>query len=348
MVAMTYLFEGGIEPAGMPHAVVVHPDIEAPSSFPLQRYEAAKRALAEYRSVDEVKDYRDKAIAVKAYAQQAGDRQLEIDAAEARLRSERRLGELMAEMPKHDGGRPAKTGVQCTPVLSESPHREAPPTLDSLGIDKNLAKSARSAAALPESEFESVLATHREQQKAVTASTLKSLQQKAKAHVSHNSGENEWYTPPEYIESARRVLGDIDLDPASNDIAQQTVKATTYYTKQDDGLAKSWSGRVWMNPPYAKDLIGKFVSKLVKEFQDGNVTDAIVLVNNATDSQWFQELAAVSTFVCFPKGRVKFLSRDGSKGAPLQGQAILYLGSSEGFASAFRDFGFCVERHGDV
>src|SRR5262249_11893632 len=87
-------------------------------------------------------------------------------------------------------------------------------------------------------------------------------EQPNRPHVAHNSGENEWYTPPEYIAAARAVLGSIDVDPASSDIAQETVCASVYYTKQDDGLAKLWRGKVWMNPPYSVDLIGRFIEKL--------------------------------------------------------------------------------------
>jgi hypothetical protein len=57
-------------------------------------------------------------------------------------------------------------------------------------------------------------------------------------HVSQNSGCFEWYTPAEYIGAARFVLGEIDLDPASSLIAQQTVKAKTFYTIEGDGLSK--------------------------------------------------------------------------------------------------------------
>jgi hypothetical protein len=49
---------------------------------------------------------------------------------------------------------------------------------------------------------------------------------------------------------AREVLGGIDLDPASNDYAQTSIKAKTYYSKQEDELKEPWFGRIWCNPPY--------------------------------------------------------------------------------------------------
>lgn len=82
-----------------------------------------------------------------------------------------------------------------------------------------------------------------------------------KPHVAFNSGNNEWYTPSEYIEAARAVMGEINLDPASSEIANKTVKADHIYTVEDNGLEKPWFGNVWLNPPYASDLIGKFAEK---------------------------------------------------------------------------------------
>ena len=168
------------------------------------------------------------------------------------------------------------------------------------------------------------------------------LEVQKRPHVANNSGNNEWYTPAEYIEAARKAMGSIDTDPASNDIANKVVKAEKYYTIETNGLAHDWTGNVWMNPPYSSDLISKFVEKL-KE-QRVNYNQAIILVNNATETQWFYEIVKIASAVCFPKSRVKFYMPDGKTGAPLQGQAVLYVGDNyEKFISAFGGIGWTAK-----
>lgn len=163
-----------------------------------------------------------------------------------------------------------------------------------------------------------------------------------KAHVGNNSGNNEWYTPPAYIEAARRVLGEIELDPASSEVANRTVQAATIYTAEDNGLAQSWpSCRIWMNPPYAQPLISQFSEKLAEAVENG--AEAIVLVNNATETAWFQRLGEVCSAICFPRTRIRFLDPMGNPGAPLQGQAIVYCGDeADTFAREFGAYGLVV------
>lgn len=160
-------------------------------------------------------------------------------------------------------------------------------------------------------------------------------------HVTHNSGNNEWYTPPEYIAAARTVMGGIDLDPASSPKANEIVQAPMFFTMEDDGLTRPWTGRVWLNPPYSGDLVARFVEKVVNSIRSGDVEQAVVLVNNATETGWFQLLAEHATSVAFPKGRIRYLDSDGRpRQSPLQGQAFLYFGPHrEHFEAVFSAFG---------
>lgn len=162
------------------------------------------------------------------------------------------------------------------------------------------------------------------------------------AHVANNSGDNEWYTPQEYVDSARAVLGSIDLDPASSEIAQRTVEASTFFTADDDGLSQDWSGNVFLNPPYARELIGRFTEKLCGEVKRGAVRSAIMLTNNSTDTSWFRLASSHATAVCFFHGRISFIHRDGQPGKPLQGQMGLYFGNDAAkFVQVFNAHGSC-------
>jgi phage N-6-adenine-methyltransferase len=164
-------------------------------------------------------------------------------------------------------------------------------------------------------------------------------------HRAAGTGVNEWYTPIEYIEIARDVMGGIDLDPASSAIAQERIQAGHYFTIDDDGLGLHWFGRVWLNPPYSQPEIRLFVEKAVSEYVSGRISQCIVLTHNYTDTAWFHVGAEHSDAICFTRGRIAFLDPDGNKAAPTQGQAFFYFGPEpERFAEAFSSVGFVMVR----
>jgi ParB family chromosome partitioning protein len=154
---------------------------------------------------------------------------------------------------------------------------------------------------------------------------------------------NEWYTPGEYITAAWATLGTIDLDPASCEEANQTVGAARIYTIADDGLTKPWHGRVWLNPPYGR-LAPDFIERLVTEYMNGNVEEAIVLVNaHSTDTKWFQPLWDYT--LCFTDHRIDFGAGTERRSGSTHGSVFVYLGQNlETFKNNFAKFGPVVRR----
>lgn len=213
---------------------------------------------------------------------------------------------------------------------------EAPPSViaavDSGAMSINMASKV---VDLPMADIAEIAAVPADQVVEVAKEAIK------RAHVANNGGNNEWYTPAQFIELAREVMGGIDTDPATSEVANKTVRATTTYTAETDGRDKPWNGRVWMNPPYAQPLIADFSEAVASKYESGEIEQACVLVNNATETQWFQRMLEASAAVCFPRSRIRFIDPQGSpSGAPLQGQAVLYMGPSpDQFVEAFSEQG---------
>lgn len=136
-------------------------------------------------------------------------------------------------------------------------------------------------------------------------------------------GYDHWMTPPIEIESARWYMGGINLDPASNVIAQNYVQADNYaYDYKDpinnellrppvgmthaDGLSIRWFGNVWLNPPYSAGLIDCFIDKAVEEWGRYAVERMLILVNSQTDTKWYHKLIQHSTRMFLYRGRLKY------------------------------------------
>lgn len=162
--------------------------------------------------------------------------------------------------------------------------------------------------------------------------------------INQTSGNVEWYTPSRIVEAARRVMGWFDLDPASSEIANQTVRAGEYYTILDDGLKLRWHGRVWLNHPYGRHGNREWIKKLCDSYQAGTIHSACCICFAATSERWFQPLFDYT--ICFPFKRVNFLDPNGRMiEGVTKGCAITYLGPhTESFVSVFSEIGNVVRR----
>lgn len=268
------------------------------------------------------------AEAAEKYYARAKDAELLYGAVEAKLTEQRNFVLWWDAQGRGDGGRPRKNPNGSDRVL----------VLADLGVDHMTVHRWRTKLS-DAKKFDATLEAARERCRRVCEAERGSTDQKGAS----GTGENEWYTPPEYLNAARKVLGSIDLDPASSDKAQETVEAAEYFTPEIDGLTQEWHGRIWLNPPYAQPHIANFVSKLVQEISIGNTTSAIMLTHNYTDTAWFHEAAGMCDAICFTRGRVKFYSAAGEVAAPTQGQAFFYFGDNvAAFAERFAGVGFVV------
>lgn len=140
------------------------------------------------------------------------------------------------------------------------------------------------------------------------------------ALVDHGRGPgtprtDEWLTPPSIIE-ALGGPGSFDLDPASP-AGRPWPTALMHFTKDDDGLSRDWFGRVWLNPPYSRPLLGRFMDRMAGH---GRGT---ALIFARTDTEVFhRHVWERAGGLLFLKGRMKFHSVSGEQagkdaGAPV-------------------------------
>jgi hypothetical protein len=300
----------------------------------------ASTRLAEARSAGEVLEARDAARAAWALAkvrQAANETQADclriINRAQSRLATEVDRAQERGEVARAGGDRTSIPRSSGNGDLAPQPA-----SIEDIGVSTQRLSEWREVRDTGEEVVEAAIQGALDEGRAPTQADIRRA-----VRGTQGTGDTEWFTPAEWLELVRTVLGVIDVDPASNLQAQQTVGAGRFFTRDDDGLTKEWRGTVWLNPPYAQPLISQFADKLIAELDNGNTTHAIVLTHNYTDTAWFQKLAARADAICFPKGRIRFEAPDGTLASPTQGQAFFYFGTAGSlFAETFRERGFVV------
>lgn len=181
----------------------------------------------------------------------------------------------------------------------------------------------------------------------------------------HAHGSADWMTPPAYIEAARKVMGGIDLDPASDEEASLIVKAPMYYTAWSDGLAvhNQWKGRIFLNPPGG--LVREFWARLVHEYARKRGVDQAVWIGYSLEQlQTLQRAFVLATpldfMFCVPDRRIAFVENKAkhaervekllaagknpsAASSPSHGNYVCYLGRRRRrFVKVFSAFGTVV------
>lgn len=120
--------------------------------------------------------------------------------------------------------------------------------------------------------------------------------------VHFSSACEEWETPHDLFDYLNKIHK-FTLDPCAT---VDNHLCDKFYTREDDGLAKSWAGEsVFMNPPYGRKIPGWMKKAFNSTLEDATV---VCLVPARTDTQWWHNYAQKGV-INFEKGRLKFRLR---------------------------------------
>ena len=147
------------------------------------------------------------------------------------------------------------------------------------------------------------------------------------AQAGNTSVFHGWETPKELLRLLYKVFGTFDLDPCSPTANKRRapVRARVHFTNEDDGLSLPWSGKVFVNPPYGREL-SHWVKKGKSEVEQGSADTVLALVPARTDTAWWHDHVAGQADVFFLRGRLSF--GKGGQSAPFP-SALCVWGASE-------------------
>ena len=133
----------------------------------------------------------------------------------------------------------------------------------------------------------------------------------------YSSASDNWETPQDFFDALNAEFH-FTLDAAASD---ENAKCARYFTKVQDGLAQDWTGVVWCNPPYGRE-VGRWVAKAAKSAEKGAVV--VMLLPARTDTRWFHDYINGRAEVRFVKGRLKFGGAKSS--APFPSMVVVFWG----------------------
>lgn len=246
------------------------------------------------------------------------------------------IGKLYQEQKKDA---PNATGVNQYANGVKGNNCPQPTTADRIGEQFNVApRTVKNAEKFAEA-VDTIANDYGDDLKQEILSREVKVSQKAvveQANVHFSSESEEWYTPAAIVDAVHWTLAGIDIDPCSNSHEKPNVPAKVLYTKEDDGLTKDWNGRLYMNPPYGRE-VALWVNKAIEEIEAGRVTEAVILVAGRMDTQWFKALGDVCLAWCAIEGRLNF--SDSKNSAPFPSAVFYYGENLWNFYQAFKEHG---------
>jgi len=282
------------------------------------------------------------------------------------LRSIRKEEEALAQNVSFDVAyyhkHAVKQGKNMERVAKKVPPHELSKTLEKVcGIKEDMARRYRFIAREPQVTLYRALQRKRWSITEIASNRNPTDQEreeaeevcKAQKHLlgyatggARNGDANDWQTPAEYVDLARKVLKGIDLDPFSSEDANQTVQAKQYLDEHDNALEKEWPKcrSVWMNPPYGARILPAVIEKFCREYKEGTFKTAIVLVNNATETRWLIQLVKCANAILFTDHRIQFETPDHKvSSSNTRGQCFFYFGpDAKSFLAEFSAKGWGV------
>lgn len=282
----------------------------------IAKLDRARQLLAEVRTIDDAKNLADIAAAAELFARKqklALDAQN--DAAEIRIRAERKIGEFLREAELSKGGRPTKeTGRVARPVI---------PTLSTLKLTKDQSARAQKLAKVPAPQFEARLKTARaDTERLSTAVVLGASAKKASPSIQDRR------TPRWFYDFLDERFGPFGLDAFA---APHNAMHKRFYTKEQNGLTKRWVDVTFGNPEF--EDMAPIIRKALEEAELGH--RSVILGPVGCSQEWFHQLAINGT-VFKPDRRISYDLPDGTPtdGADRDTDVFVFGGAyTNGYAS---------------